>query len=174
MKYLSTILVPKYYDESEMIGGNQEVVEIDESKFGKRKYHRGHHVDGVWVFGMIEKTGKKRIKLVAVDDRSRITLTNRLEEYVCSDSIIYSDCWKSYNELNSKFSDHKTVNHSICFKDSSTGVHTNTIEGSWAGIKMHVPLRGRTKTETNLYLVRYMLLKNEEGHPLDSIIKYLF
>ncbi|KAI8324220.1 hypothetical protein EDC96DRAFT_472552, partial [Choanephora cucurbitarum] len=31
--------------------GNSIVVEIDESKFGKRKYFRGHHVEGVWVVG---------------------------------------------------------------------------------------------------------------------------
>ena len=35
------------------IGGIVIVVEIDESKFGKRKYHRGHKVDGVWVVGMV-------------------------------------------------------------------------------------------------------------------------
>ncbi|KAI7863507.1 uncharacterized protein EV154DRAFT_586631 [Mucor mucedo] len=29
-------------------------IQIDESKFGKRKHHRGHRVEGVWVFGMVE------------------------------------------------------------------------------------------------------------------------
>ena len=33
------------------IGGVGKVMEIDESKFGKRKYHRGKRVDGIWVFG---------------------------------------------------------------------------------------------------------------------------
>ena len=28
------------------IGGEGKVVQIDESKFGKRQYHRGHHVKG--------------------------------------------------------------------------------------------------------------------------------
>ncbi|KAI7875371.1 uncharacterized protein EV154DRAFT_430095, partial [Mucor mucedo] len=29
-------------------------IQIDESKFGKRKNHRGRRVEGVWVFGMVE------------------------------------------------------------------------------------------------------------------------
>ena len=37
--------------DSKQIGGVGHIVEIDESKFGKRKYHRGKRVDGVWVFG---------------------------------------------------------------------------------------------------------------------------
>jgi len=39
-----------------MIGGEGIVVEIDESKFGKRKYSRGHKVDGVWVLEIVERT----------------------------------------------------------------------------------------------------------------------
>ena len=36
------------------IGGEGIIVEIDESKFGKRKYNRGHRVEGVWVVGGVE------------------------------------------------------------------------------------------------------------------------
>ena len=36
--------------DSEPIGGLDKIVEIDESKFGKRKYNKGRKVDGVWVF----------------------------------------------------------------------------------------------------------------------------
>jgi hypothetical protein len=38
-------------------GGNGMVVEIDESKLDKRKYNRGHRFIGVWILGMIDKTG---------------------------------------------------------------------------------------------------------------------
>ena len=42
--------------DSEQIGEDGKAVEIDVSKFRKRKYHRGERVDSVWVFGGIEKT----------------------------------------------------------------------------------------------------------------------
>jgi len=174
MKAVSKQLVPSYYENVEKIGGSGEIVEIDESKFGKRKYNRGHCVDGVWILGAIEKSNRKRIILMIVDDRKKETLTEKLKDSIAEDSVLYTDGWKGYVDLSSHFKDHKTVNHSKNFKDPKTGVHTNTIEGSWCGIKMHVPFRGRTRQEVNLYLVRYMMLKNEEGHPLDRVINYLF
>ena len=51
-------------DASEQIGGNGIEVEIDESKFGKQKYHRGHKVEGQWVFGGREKYNKHRIFMI--------------------------------------------------------------------------------------------------------------
>ena len=41
--------------QEDKIGGPGKQVQIDESKFGKRKYHRGHRVEGQWVFGRIEE-----------------------------------------------------------------------------------------------------------------------
>ena len=48
-------------DNSEKIGGNGVEVEIDESKFGKVKYYRGHRVEGQWVFGGHEKNNKRKV-----------------------------------------------------------------------------------------------------------------
>jgi len=33
------------------LGGQGVVAEIDEAKFGKRKFNTGHLIDGKWVFG---------------------------------------------------------------------------------------------------------------------------
>ena len=49
--FLRECCVSTIIDASEAIGGNGVEVEIDESKFGKRKYHRSHRVEGQWVFG---------------------------------------------------------------------------------------------------------------------------
>lgn len=55
------------------LGGPGRTVEIDESKFGKRKYHRGHKVEGQWVFGGIEReTG--RVFMVPVEDRYKANI----------------------------------------------------------------------------------------------------
>lgn len=64
-------LLPKYYQKLGKIGSFNTIVEIDESKFGKRKYNKGHHVEGVWVLGMVERSEARRIGLMAVDDRSK-------------------------------------------------------------------------------------------------------
>jgi hypothetical protein len=50
-------------ERGEKIGGPGKIVEIDESKFGRRKYHVGHLVEGQWVFGGIER-GSGKVFLV--------------------------------------------------------------------------------------------------------------
>ena len=43
----------------EKLGGEGRVVEIDESKFGRRKYQHERAVDRQWVFGGIERDSKR-------------------------------------------------------------------------------------------------------------------
>lgn len=62
------VLLIYFIDKKEKLGGPGQIVEIDESKFGKRKYHRGHYVEGQWVFGGYEReTG--RVFMVTVEER---------------------------------------------------------------------------------------------------------
>jgi transposase-like protein len=174
LKKTASILVPRLMARQEKIGGNGMVVEIDESKFGKRKYNRGHRVEGVWILGMIEKTGQKRIRMVTLKDRSKHTLLELIKMHVEQDTIIYTDCWRGYIGLDNYFTAHYTVNHSLHFVDPETGVHTNTIEGSWTGVKLQTPIRLRSKNKITFYLVRYMLLKDTSFHPLLILLNYLF
>ena len=49
------ICLQAYIEHPEQLGGPGKTVEIDESRLGRRKFYRGHHVDGCWVFGGIER-----------------------------------------------------------------------------------------------------------------------
>ena len=121
-------------DEDCMVGGRDEngdriIVEIDESKFGKRKYNRGSRVEGVWVVGGVERTSKRKCFLITVPNRNAETLKDIICRYVKRGSIVYTDCWRAYNGIVDWDRDYVngTVNHSVGFVDGD--VCTNTIEG---------------------------------------------
>ena len=110
-------------------------VEIDESKFGKRKFNRGRVVDGHWVFGGMERTTGECF-LVEVEHRDAATLLPIIQQYVRPGSIVYSDEWSSYRSLNTATGlVHNTVNHSLHFVDPATGAHTQGVEGMWSCCK---------------------------------------
>lgn len=155
------------------IGGDGIIIEVDESKFGKRKYNKGHKVDGVWIIGCVERSEKKRIILEAIKKRDCISIDTFFKKYVEKKSTVYSDCWKGYNNLKEIDYNHLTVNHSKNFKDPITGVHTNTIEGNWNGIKQQVPPRCRTEKKIQNYLNLFMLKRNCNNDYLITIIEEL-
>ncbi|KAL5470816.1 hypothetical protein EMCRGX_G028842 [Ephydatia muelleri] len=49
--FIRDVCAQYFIDHPAIIGGPGVEVEIDESKFGKRKYNRGRQVEGHWVFG---------------------------------------------------------------------------------------------------------------------------
>ena len=151
-------LVADALDEVDIcIGGDGVVVELDESKFGKRKQHRGHSVEGVWVLGGVERTPERRVFLAAVPDRSMATLEGIISKHVYPGSIVYTDLWKAYSQLENHFNyEHRSVNHTLHFVDPITGVHTNTIEGTWAGIKLGIPRRNRVDAEMDEHLFEFI------------------
>ena len=67
-----------------------------------------------------------------VERRDEATLLPIIEKTVKPGSVIYSDEWKAYSNINSKLGFlHKTVNHFVNFIDKTTGVHTQAIESYW-------------------------------------------
>ena len=109
---------------SEKIGGPNKIVEVDESKFGRRKYHRGHPVKGLWVFGGVERDSGRTF-LVPVPDRTADTLVAIIHDWVEPGTTVTSDSWAAYRNLESQGFTHRTVNHSIHFVHPDTGAHTN-------------------------------------------------
>ncbi|MGL5706978.1 MAG: IS1595 family transposase [Aeromonas sp.] len=174
LKKISTHIVPKYYSTSLILGSENVIVEIDESKFGKRKYNRGHRVEGVWVLGICERTAERKVFYQAVPNRKEVTLLPILKERIHPKSTVYSDCWRAYSNLAVHFAQHGTVNHSVGFKDIITGVHTNVVEGNWSAVKAQTPVRCRTVNLINIYLIRYMINRNEKENAFVAFIKLLF
>ncbi len=84
-----------YLDCEEKIGGPGKHVQIDESKFSKQKYHRGHRVEGQWVFGGIEEDSWKSF-MFAVDDRSEVMLLPIIETFIEKGTTIISYYYRIY------------------------------------------------------------------------------
>jgi transposase-like protein len=146
---------------------------LDESKFGKRKHNRGHTVEGVWVFGGIEWVNKNCF-LIEVSDRSRDTLFKIIKKYVRKGSIIYTDGWRGYINMEEILKlKHFTVNHSETFVDPITGVHTNSIEGTWNGIKFNINPRNRTKSVIDLHLLEYVWRKQNKKYLWRSFLNLI-
>ncbi|XP_068757288.1 uncharacterized protein [Montipora capricornis] len=99
------------FENSVKKGGEGKVVQIDESKFDKRKYHPGHHVEGQWVFGSIENDSRRSF-LIAVEKSDKETLLPLIKKWIEPGTVIVSDCWKAYCNLEKHGYTHSTVNHS--------------------------------------------------------------
>ena len=161
------------------IGGPGHIVEIDESKFGKRKYNRGRRVLGKWILGGYCRTSRQCfLEECTGNKRDHHTLLRLIKKNVAPGTIILTDKWKAYNQLSRHGYTHLTVNHRTGFVDPLTGTHTNTCEGMWFHAKKHM-LRGygRTRTDSSalqLALSTFMWKKKLDLDSSDSSVRRLF
>ena len=131
-------------------------VEADESYFGgHRKGRRGRGAVGrVAVFGLLKRNGK--VYTVAVPNTQTatllpITLLPIIRERVKPDSIVYTDCYKSYDVLDVSEFNHLRINHSTHFADRQN--HINGIENFWNQAKRYLrKFNGIPKEHFELYL----------------------
>jgi hypothetical protein len=146
------------------------VAEIDESKFGKRKYHRGHYVKGQWVFGGVER-GTGRTFLVAVHDRSAETLIGLIKQWILLGTTIIGYCWAADSSLREEGYTHFTVNHSITFVDVATGAHTNITESTWKNVK--VLLSTYNRKDSIYILAQYMFRQRCKAEDVEPFCKFI-
>jgi len=157
-----------------VIGGENIIVEIDECKISKRKFNVGHYVEGAWVVGGVERTQERRLFLVRVERRDAESLENVISTYVRPGSIIHTDCWRGYGFLRDTDEvTHRTVNHSKHFKDPETGVHSNTIEGTWAAVKSSIAKRYRCGEGVEEHLKTFIWRRLNEKNLWESFLDAL-
>lgn len=127
-----------------------KVVEIDESNFIKRKYHRGRLLPEQWVFGAVERGNTSNMYLECVASRDAATLLPIIEDKIEPGTIIVSDMWAAYNNIRHSPNgyEHLTVNHSLNFVNpNDRDAHTQTIEGMWARAKRKLKNMNGTSPE---------------------------
>ena len=108
-------------------------IEIDESYFGgKRKGTRGRGAKNkAIVFGILERKGKIYTKIV--ENVSKETLMNEIQNKTLKGSVFYTDGWKSYASLE-QYGKHNIIDHDKELVDKNHN-HINGIEGFWSFAK---------------------------------------
>ena len=129
-------------EEDFLLSRNRVIVEIDESLF-----------KDFWVVGIVERTKEKKCYFEVVKDRNTSTLRRIIEAHVKSKSIVFTDCWKAY-QLQGLDIIHRKVNHSRA-QGETFGIHTNTIEGCWNGLKVIISERNRNKESIKEYILEF-------------------
>ena len=126
-------------------------IELDESYFGGvRKGTRGRGAAGkVPVFGILKGGGKVYTQII--EDTKSDTLMPIIREKIRPDSIVYTDCYRSYNALDVSEFKHYRINHSELFAHKHN--HINGIENFWNQAKRHLrKYNGIPRKNFNLFL----------------------
>ncbi len=130
--------------------GQRLTVEIDESKFFRRKANRGRVGPGRWVFGGIERESGK-VFMVEVPNRDRPTLHAAAVQYIRPGTHIMSDGWPSYNGLDAIPGQnyvHEVVIHDQNFVNPhDPNIHTQNCENMWMRVKQFIRRRYGVHTQ---------------------------
>ena len=131
-------------------------------------------MEGVWVMGGVERTPQRKTFVVPVENRSSETLLEIIDRHVLPGSIIHTDMWAGYSRVaeNGTFQ-HMTVNHSRHFRDLITGVHTNTMEGTWNRIKQVIRPRNRVANEMEEHLWEFIWRRKNKDNLWEALIAAL-
>ena len=127
-------------------------IELDESYFGgARKGKRGRGAAGkVAVFGILKRGGKVYTRMI--EDAKSDTLMPIIRNKIQPDSIVYTDCFRSYNALDVSEFHHFRINHSTHFVEQKYN-HINGIENFWSQAKRILrKYNGIPKNNFNLFL----------------------
>ena len=147
-----TCCLAVYHDREQLSG--DVILQIDESKIGKRKHYCGHFGEGQWVFGGI-KQGSRKCFIECVEKCNEDTLLVLITKWTWPAKTIYCNCWKGYVNLKDHGYNHSMVNHSKEYVTVDS-VHVNKLGGHWGHMKVSLPTQGVLKTNYESYIAEFM------------------
>ena len=166
-QYCKEAMLEYVKGSSQKIGGPNKTVEIDESKFGRRKNGKGEQ----WVFGGVERESGKTF-LVPVQDRTADTLMAVISDWIEPGTTVISDSSVAYHGLEAHGYTHETVPRTIGFVDQQTGAHINTIQSTWYHVKAYLNAYNRKKDY--IYdLAQYMFTARCRAENVDEFTKFI-
>lgn len=173
MNDIFRIICPINYEKNfKPLGGPNNIVEIDESRFGPGD-SSVRAEQGFWVLGGVDRDTKNKFA-VAVEDRTSEILLNQIKRFVKPGTTIYTDGWRSYGCLQREGFIHQSVNHTYNFVDPEDGTHSNDVERMWGTIKAYIPEGRRQKDKFNLYFAEYYLKQlGSEEEQLSAFVRAL-
>ncbi|MER8452919.1 IS1595 family transposase [Mesorhizobium sp. M1428] len=147
------------------LGGNGQIVEVDETYFGSRAEKRTTRTSGQAfikkgrsgpsnkraVLGLIERNGSVRTFHVASATKENVAVL--VTENITVESMLFTDESRLYPVVGATFLDHMTVKHSAG-EYVRGGVHTNTIESYFSIFKRG--MRGTYQHCAEKHLHRYL------------------
>ena len=134
------------------IGGEGRVAEIDEMKFGKRKYNVGRLKDGHWILVIVlhkqndDDIDEVRLEICPNNNRSAASLVPLIEKHVLPGTVVMTDLWRGYNSIDQRGYYRLTVNHSANFVDPLTWANTQKVEAI-NGVLRRALRRGNAKPD---------------------------
>jgi transposase len=158
------------------IGGENVIVEMDESMCGKLKFGLG---DGrkrrrQWIFGGIDRsTGRIFMRVCPDNKRTKKALWPIIQAHVLPGSMLYTDGWRAYRKLPTLGYQHRWLDHSKYYvhPDDPT-LHTNGVEGLWGTFKRWLPQQGRYNLEEYMWLYMWVQEKKLNGEdPFWALVK---
>ena len=110
-------------------------VELNESLFGGKVYHKGEPKGHrIWIFSIVERSSNALI-LYRVDNRNVETLVSLIQHNVYPGSRIFSDSWGANLGLSELGYEHFTVTHKSNFKQCYQNEDTGQIVECHTGLK---------------------------------------
>lgn len=157
----------------EKIGGENCVVEIDETAVTKRKFDRGRKVAALWCVGGVCRV-HKTFFFHLTDVRTKEVLHKIVKENVNEASTVITDEWRSYIGLNNFFKAHLTIKHKSNFVDPENPfIHTQTIESLWKQLKQYTRLYGSNLRKNISEYIKEYKFKNRVKDIFEKICAFL-